>query len=275
MLGLLDRTIASIEHRLVLLAPAHSTTSRFTNLTHDATHRDRLLRQMQRLRGAVYFDDGAITRDDLTADGRHRTPEDANSWHLLMTNTRREITACVWYREHRRDASIDELRVRDCPLRHDDTWRDVVTRAVEKEMAEARRESLRYVEVGGWAVSAQSRGAVQGLILALGAYSLGRLLGGALGLTTATVRHCSSTILRRLGGSQFEIDGTSVPPYYDPRYDCTMELLRFDSRQPHPRYAELVRYLESKLAQVSVFADPVSAVEPPGTLATVEAEAAA
>jgi hypothetical protein len=274
MLGLLERSIASIEHRLVLLAPAEGTTSSFGNVTSDAARRDELLRKMQRLRGAIYLEDGAITRADLTADGRHRTVEDDASWHLLMTNAQQEITACVWYREHDRHASIEQLRVRDCPLRRDAVWRDVVTRAVEKEMAEARHESLRYVEVGGWAVSKQTRGAVEGLILALGAYSLGRLFGGALGLTTATVRHCSSTILRRLGGSQFQIDGTDVPPYYDPRYDCTMELLRFDSRRPHPRYAEMDRHLESKLAQVAVFMSPASSGEY-GVLAAIGAEAAA
>jgi hypothetical protein len=171
---------------------------------------------------------------------------------------------------------MDELRVRDCPLRRDASWRDLLSRAVQAEMTRARRESLHYVEVGGWAVSKQSRGAVEGLILALGAFSLGRLLGGALGMTTATVRHRSSTILRRLGGSDFEVDGRIVPPYYDPRYDCTMELLRFDSRRPNSRYAELVAALEAKLAHVRVLVNPAAAADGyAGFPAATEAEAAA
>jgi hypothetical protein len=251
MLGLLERSIASIEHRLVLLAPSTGATTVFGRVAKDTRGRDDMLRQMQQLRGAIYLEDGAIARTQLSADGRHETPEDDASWHLLMTNAAREITACVWYREHEPDTSIDQLRVRDCPQR-DASWRDLVTRAVNAELARARRESLRYAEVGGWAVSKPSRGAVEGLILALGAFSLGRLFGGALGMTTATVRHCSSTILRRLGGSHFKIDGQIVPPYYDPRYDCTMELLRFDSRRPNSRYADLVAALEAKLAHVNV-----------------------
>jgi hypothetical protein len=252
MLGLLERSIASIERRLVLLAPAGSIAAPFGNVTSDGARHASLLSDMQRLRGGIYLEDGAITHDHLTADGRHRTPEDDASWHLLMVDGTKRITSCVWYRQHAHNASIDQLRVRECPLRRDDTWRHVVTRAVEAQMAQARMESLRYVEVGGWAVSKQARGAVEGLVLALGAYSLGRMFGGALGLTTATVRHCSSRILRRLGGAHLEIDGTIVPPYYDPRYDCTMELLRFDSRRPDSRYARLVEALGTKLEEVEV-----------------------
>jgi len=261
MLGLLERSIASIERRLVLLAPAGSIATPFGNVTSDAARHDELLCEMQRLRGAIYLEDGAIGLEHLTADGRHRTPEDDASWHLLMIDGHQEITSCVWYREHERAASIEQLRVRDCPLRRDGSWRDVVTRAVEHQMAQARKESLRYVEVGGWAVSKQARGAVEGLILALGAYSLGRVFGGALGVTTATVRHCSSRILRRLGGAQLEIDGTIVPPYYDPHYDCTMELLRFDSRRPNSRYARLVEALEAKLEEVEVFVNSPAAAQ--------------
>ena len=89
-------------------------------------------------------------------------------------------------------------------------------------------------------------------MLALAAYSLGRLFGGALGLTTATVRHSSSAILRRLGGSHLQANGTFVPPYYDPRYQCDMELLRFDSRRPNPRFARLVDLLKERLTNVRV-----------------------
>jgi hypothetical protein len=78
------------------------------------------------------------------------------------------------------------------------------------------------------------------------------MLGGALGLTTATVRHSSSTILRRLGGSLLEIGGSIVPPYYDPKYKCEMELLRFDSRKPSAKYAGLVELLGERLQNVSV-----------------------
>jgi hypothetical protein len=101
-------------------------------------------------------------------------------------------------------------------------------------------------------------------MLALAGYSLGRIRGGCLGITTATVRHCSSSILRRLGGATLEADGVTVPRYYDPRYRCDMEVLRFDSRNPNTKYLHLIELLREKLANALVavmpdFSDPIFA----------------
>src|SRR5262245_11714029 len=76
----------------------------------------------------------------------------------------------------------------------------------------------------------------------------------AVGMTTATFRHCSATILKRLGGSRFEIDGRTLPPYFDARYGCTTELLRFDSRSPNPKYIGLIDRVSETLANVPVIA---------------------
>jgi hypothetical protein len=113
---------------------------------------------------------------------------------------------------------------------------------------------MRFAEVGGWAVSKTARCTSEGLVLALATYSLGRIAGGAVGLTTATVRHASSKILRRLGGSSLEAFGSTVPSYYDARYGCEMELLRFDSRRPMARYAHLIERLKDRLADACVVA---------------------
>jgi hypothetical protein len=134
--------------------------------------------------------------------------------------------------------------------------------AIESELRRARQENLKYAEVGGWAVSKDSRCTSEGLLLALAAYSLGKIAGGALGLTTATVRHASSAILRRLGGSHLEAGGNVVPPYYDPRYKCEMELLRFDSRRPDPKYAPLIDLMAARLRDVLVVASKVDSGRP-------------
>jgi hypothetical protein len=255
MLRLLERNIASIEKRLVLVAPPHVSLPRsFKNVTTDRDRHQQLVHEMQRLRGSIYLQDGAVQRHQLTTDGLHRTPEDEKSWHLLMLNAQHRVSSCAWYMEHNDTAQFEQLRVRDCPLAHAEGWRDKLCRAVESELQRARQNGLRYAEVGGWAVAKASRCTSEGLLLALAAYSLGRSFGGALGLTTATVRHSSSTILRRLGGSLLEEGGSIVPPYYDPKYECQMELLRFDSRQPSAKYVGLIELLCRKLANVTVIA---------------------
>lgn len=270
MLRLLERNIASVDRRLVLLAPADTSVPKhFMNVTVDPVRHDRLVGEMQRLRGEIYLQDGAVGRHQLTEDGRHHTPEDERSWHLLMLDRQRQVSSCAWYMEHDETARFEHLRVRNSPLAQAEGWSDTLWRAVESELERARREGLRYAEVGGWAVAKKSRCTSEGLLLALAAYSLGRTLGGALGLTTATVRHSSSAILRRLGGSLLELGGSTVPPYFDPRYNCQMELLRFDSRRPNAKYGGLIELLGTKLANVTVISTErhASAGEMRGVLA--------
>jgi hypothetical protein len=190
-----------------------------------------------------------------------------------MLDRQQKVTACVWYMEHTNTVSIDSLRARTCPLASQDEWRGRFRGAIQAELARARDLGMRYAEVGGWAVAPEHRCKSEGLLLALAAYSLGRIAGGALGLTTATVRHASSTILRRIGGSHLISDAGPVPPYFDSRYNCEMELLRFDSRRPSPKFEALIDSLKDKLAYVPVIASTF--LESPFEYAEVPAAASA
>jgi hypothetical protein len=231
----------------------------FNTIAGDPGRRARLVREMQALRGSIYLQEGNVLEQQLSPDGRHVTPEDDRSWHLLMTDAEGHISSCAWYMEHENTVSLKNLRVRHCPLMGEPGWRAMLEQAVESEIGRARRAGLRYAEVGGWAVSKARRCTSEGLVLALAAYGLCRILGGALGITTANVKHSSSSILRRLGGSYLDADGTTIPAYFDPRYSVNIELLRFDSRQPDPKYAGLIDLLKQRLSRVPVV---TAAVEP-------------
>jgi len=259
MLRLLERSVGSIEQRLILVPPPDLTVpATFENAVADPDLREALVRQAQRLRGSIYLSDGAIRQADLSHDGRHRTAEDARSWHLLFLNKANQISSCAWYLEHTQLPSFEHLRVSHCPLTRMDGWQRCISDAVQQDIARAGRAGLNYAELGGWAVAPESRRSPDGLLMALATYALSRALGGALGMTAATVRHSSSSILRRLGGVPLESDGVIVPPYFDDRYDCTMELLRFDSRRPNQKYNSLVDRLRDKLAHVPVIAAAIS-----------------
>lgn len=270
MLKLLERTIHSLDARLVLLAPQAPVVNGFHNVETNAHRHRQLVREMQALRGSIYLSDGAIARDQLSTEGLHETTEDQRSWHLLMLDKNRRVSGCAWYLEHDTSVRVEELRVRHTPLARTSGWREKLWAGVESEISRARRAGLRYAEVGGWAVSPESRCTSEGLVLALAGYSLGRIRGGCLGITTATVRHCSSSILRRLGGAPLSVHREAVPRYYDPRYDCEMEILRFDSRRPNKKYAGLIELLEQKMANVHVIAqaaeEPVAAQLAQGAL---------
>ena len=260
MLRLIESSTATIEQRLVLVAPSQARfADAFNNVTVDAFQHQELIHEMQRLRGAIYLDEGNVKRHELTADGRHVTAEDETSWHILMTDAGGQIRSCALYLEHEETASIRDMRVRHCPLLKTRDWQPKVKAAVESEIARARRAGLRFAELGGWAIQKERRGTPEGLMMALATYGLSRILGGALGITTANVAHSCSSILRRLGGAYLEFEGTTIPAYFDPRYNTEIELLRFDSRAPSTKYAALIDMVIGKLANVSVVASPADA----------------
>ncbi len=256
MLRFVERTLSALDQRLILLAPPGPVPSFFQRVQVDRPRHSALVREMQQLRGHIYLNDGAVRLEQLSPDRRHQTPEDSHSWHLLTVDREQRVTGCAWYLQHEEDVTARQLRVRRCPLARMKEWRDLLWDSVEGELDRARREFLRYAEVGGWAVARDAGCRAEGLVIALAGYSLGQICGGCLGITTATVRHCSSSILRRLGGAPLEAAGVAVPSYYDPMYSCEMEILRFDSRQPHPKYAPLVARLRETMAHVRVIALP-------------------
>jgi len=258
MLRLIESSIAAIEQQLVLVAPLQvSNFDAFGNVTNDTTRNRQLVKELQRLRGSIYLSEGNVKRHELTTDGRHQTAEDDKSWHLLMTDEQGRVRSCALYLEHDKPSSVQDLRLKNCPLVKRAESRDKVKFAVESAMSEAQHAGLRFAELGGWAISKERRGSPEGLMMALATYGLSRMLGGAIGITTANVAHSCSSILRRLGGSYLEFEGKPIPSYFDPKYNTEIDLLRFDSRRPSPKYAELINVVMSKLTNVAVIGGSV------------------
>ena len=94
--------------------------------------------------------------------------------------------------------------------------------------------------------------------MALAMYSLSQLLGGSVGISTATRRHCSASILRRIGGRGLEYAGSELPAYDDPQFKCKMEVLRFYSWAPNPRYAVWIEKIKQELRTVHVLTNGFS-----------------
>jgi hypothetical protein len=228
----------------------------FEHVDVDRDRHHRLVREAQRLRGSIYLKDGAIQEEHLSPGGFHQTPEDETSWHMLLLNRDQQVSACALYTEHDHAVTFEGLRVGHSALAHDPTWRHALRNVIESELATVRRHKLKYVELGGWAVSEESRGTAGPMALALAVWGFGLRRGGGLGMTTATFRHCSATILKRLGGSRFDVDGTMLPPYFEPRYGCMMEMLRFDSRKPVSKYLGLIDQVRDALHKIPVVACP-------------------
>jgi hypothetical protein len=223
----------------------------FRNRIRDRHRHQDLMAAVQRFRGGIYANDGAVRHSDLTSDGRHNAPVDGRSWHVVSLDRDGRVCSCLRYLEERSASGFDDLWVRHAALaRSNDAPR--FRRAVEQELCRARQLGLGFGEVGGWAVGERHRWTLEPLRIILATYGLLQLLGGSVGVATATVRHRSSTILRRIGLRSLAPDGKELPTYYDPSHECDMELLGFDSRFPDARYRNMVEELGAALTAAPV-----------------------
>jgi hypothetical protein len=242
-----------LRRQLVLLAPSTgSVPDSFSDPYFDQGRHTNMLAQAQKLRGRIYVEEGAIGQTDLTPDGRHYLSSDEESWHLLTLDGNGEVCGCTRYLAHQNTISFAGLGVRHSALAKCDQWGQRLRSAVEQELQLARRRDFAYVEMGGWALREDVRCSTEAIRIALGAYALARNLGGAVSVTTATARHCSSSILRRIGGQPMAVGRTELPSYYDPRYKCEMTILRFESDRPNPRYEAWIEQIREELLTAPV-----------------------
>jgi hypothetical protein len=242
---------------LVLLAPPQARIpASFTSVHHDPSSHGSLLRQAQTLRGSVYLEDGAVDRPHLV-NGRHMVKSDSMSWHLVVLDEAQRVCGCTRYHHHPAGVEFSRLTAAESSLASCPEWGSRVRIAVEEELALSRSLGLPFVEIGGWALAHEIRATVEALRMVLAAYAFFRTLGGAVGLATATIRHSSASILRRIGGRPLEHKGIQVPSYQDPQYGCSMEMLRFYSWAPNPRYDYWIHEIGAEIRSIPVITSSV------------------
>jgi hypothetical protein len=234
------------------LAPKSSRVpASFNRTVADWTSYWSLLHEMQRFRGKVYVEDGAIDESCLV-EGRHQAEADFSSWHLLVLNSQERVCGCLRLHEHPKPVVLSELNVGRCALAKDLEWSSALTNALKEELSFSTEVNLAFGELGGWALDEEIRGSTEALRFALASYAFAQMLGGAVCVTTATHRHCSASILRRIGGRPLTHQGMELPAYYEPQYDCKMEILKFYSWAPNPRYAMWIKQMREELSRVTV-----------------------
>jgi Acetyltransferase (GNAT) domain len=246
------KLVSSSSRAMLLLAPVQSVPpASFSGLQCDPARFQDLLFETQTFRGKVYLEDGAIQPSQLTA-GRHADPLDDTSWHLLVMDNDSRVCGCMRYSHHSASAGIHKLTMLHSAIARSSEWRNEVENAVHAEFTLAQRQDRGIVEAGGWALGKEIRGTVEALRMALASFAWCEEWGGAIGFSTVTERHCSASILRRIGGRSLESNGSPLPSYYEPAYDCRMELLRFHSWAPNPRYRVWVEEIRALLRRIPV-----------------------
>jgi hypothetical protein len=240
-------------YRFQLLAPPAMPFDRtFGRQNIDKQLYDHFLSEVQKLRGRVYLKDGAIQETELADDGRFSMAGDKQSWHFLLVDTAQKVVGAARYLVHPNTVRFEQLRVRHSALAKNPAWAEKVRAAVEHDLRAARERHHSYVEIGGWVLSETWRGTRAALEILVASYALAHLWGGCLASCAATARHGSASILRRIGGSRFQVGNETLPAYEDPQYGCEMELLRFDCRTPSIRFVPLIAQLRTKLAGLSI-----------------------
>jgi hypothetical protein len=222
---------------LGVVAPCRDAVPRsFVNPCPDHEFYETVIADIERFRGAVYLEEGAIRPEALDDGARHQTVCDYESWHLFLLNRQLAVCGCVRLTPCRGAARSADLRVYDCIRRMDPVTAARYGSGLDALLDRARRARLPVWEVGGWAVAKELRQTPVALLLAAACWPLGQLLGPAWAVATATCRNRSADMLRRLGGAALT-DGAALPPFFDPYFRCDMEILTFDSQIPSPEYS--------------------------------------
>ena len=206
---------------------------------------------IQLLRGTVYREYGAIA-SQLLPDGRHYQSIDIECWHILLETDRGRILGCSRYRPVQ--GGFDQLAACDSALAHSHRYGPLLKSAIEMQLAHAQRHNVQFGEAGMWALRPEVRCSTAAVNIALMTFVLAETLGGGLGITTATTRHHSAAILRRLGGSRLG----DLPAYYEPKYGCVIEVLHFSLANLNAQYTARLARLKEEVHEVDVICAAVN-----------------
>jgi hypothetical protein len=239
--------------KFIILAPSHAHVPRtFTNRWQDTEIHEQVLGDMQRMRGRVALQEEAIRESDLDNQGRYRMPGDENSWHLIRMTPNGKVKGCARVLVHSETATFSALRLSSAAVARNPAWADQVRWSVESEIASARKQRMKLVEPGGWVLEEEARGSSEAISIALSAFAWSQLIGDCLAFVTATVKHRSSSMLRRLGGDSLFCAGKEIPKYFDPAYQCEMELLKLQTRAMNPKFESMLAPLRQTISTATV-----------------------
>ena len=248
---------------VILAPPGAQIPGASANVSRDRTERARLLSEMQRLRGRVALRENAIQAAMLDSSGRHVMACDEKSWHLLSLRENGKIAGCARLLVHPRNVEFQELRIATSSVARCSPWSRHVRSAVESELTRARMNGMTTIEPGGWVVGEDNRGTGGAVSIAIGAFAWAQILGQCHGFLTATVKHGSSSILRRLGGRRLQTGDRTIPGYFEPAWGCNVELLRFDTNSLNPRFGAALASARNRVLHAPVFPADAPAEIPP------------
>ena len=218
-----------------------------------AAHRLRVS-EIQAVRGQIYFEDGAIPKSALDAQGRYGAEGDFDHWHVVVSDSASNVCGCVRLRLLHPDQDLNELHTYKVLARLPEDQQGRYLRAADAHRMKALDDNVSFGEVSGLALTKKFRRSSAGITLAVACWSVFRLLGNAMPLGTSTLRHGWAERLQGLGGFALTCGNEPLPPFYDDYFRCEMQLLGFDSRRIVPSCEPLVEEIHSHVLDSTIVA---------------------
>lgn len=244
-----QQTAGVKNHSFVMLAPSGGEipiSLRDTLQSNPQAH-SKLLSDVQILRGRIAVREGAVSQSLLDGFGRHHMPGDLDSWHLVKLDKAGRIRGCARILVHSHNVKFADMRLAHSEIAKNPLWHCRVRTAVEADIVSSKKRQCILLEPGGWVVEEDCRGGKDAATIALSAIACSQFQGNCVAYLTATVKHGSSAILRRLGAKPLMCGKEELPRYYDPTYGCDMELLRLDACTLNRRFEVPIRQIQEIL----------------------------
>jgi hypothetical protein len=168
---------------------------------------------------------------------RDEFPHDAGSWCILAVTGADEVvgalSARIFCGEVVEDYLYDPILVADCP----EPLRAEYLAAIATVRDECRRRGAMLGELSNWSVAEAWRTSAvsPGLLHAITAFS--RNFQPHCGVTLANCESGARAMLRKMGGVPFhDRTGRELPPFFHPRYQAHLELLRMNAADYAPKF---------------------------------------
>ena len=222
-------------------------------LVNDGMYQE-VIGEIQRFRGGVYVQDKAIPANALDDLGRHYSDYDYRAWHVLFRDRRQDLCGAirVGLVSYGDIEGIDHLQVLEFLSHMPSDKKAPLETAVRKFLDNCKTLVPSICEPGAWAVSADVRKGRLAPVLAASIWSLLRVVGGAAGVATATTKHGSANILKKMGGFDLFLNGMPLVPFYDSYHQCYIELIGFDSDYLNPRLEPTVAQVQDYMSTLPI-----------------------
>jgi hypothetical protein len=206
-----------------------------------------VLGSIQRLRGSVYLEDGALPISAVEPDGRHLSELDEMSYHLTLWNGK--VEGCLRLTPYPHSYPAENYKVFELIRRMPGVQAKIYAAAFKNCLAEWQAKGFQLGETGGLAIAGMYRMNAVSMIIPLAGWSLSRIKKRLVCIASATERNGSAEILRRLGGWRIKHEGVELPPFFDSAYGCDMEFIAFNSETLNPKFEASVTGIQELMAE--------------------------